>query len=61
MKIQDIIDTLTEEEKEQHKELVEECLNKEKMLENCNGAKSLKELVDKLFLALLPDKNFFRE
>lgn len=60
MKINDIVNTLTEEEKEQHKELIKECLEREKIIEECNTAENFKEFIAKLILASLPDEKFFK-
>lgn len=74
-RIEDIINGLTDEEKELHKELIDECIEREKIVDECKCEEnlilfiekliclrnSIFDLGNKMYLASLPDDKFYKE
>ena len=57
--IQDAINTLSDKEKEQHSELIKECLQREKELEQLNLSQLCTDFLNLVTLTTLPEDAFY--
>jgi len=60
-KIDDIVNEMSEQEKEKFSDLILECKQRENDLNGLNTIDTFNEFISKLFLKNIPDKNFFKE